>query len=684
MSSVKLKISGNIIEELSQKIPSSLFALNEIIKNSYDAFSQDISIEICSINNTIKISDHGIGMGDEEINSLFHISKSTKKYGQEVKKNGLTRITQGSKGLGFLSVFKFGDKVEWATCKAGVRKKFSVYKSELVAKEDVVGTAISVSTDTHDENGTIITIHSTRSEIENLLSEFSDHKILEKLVASIHDSNFNIIVSLGAQGEKISTKDLKKFDREMEGSQLLYILYDSKTNRVVVFNKGKEVSSFNFDLSRDDYEISMELVIFRFKPGRQKGSISLLNRRVHDNALAPLIYINNNIFNNYIAFNPDVMRSKSSGAMLPQMIGRVSVKSQSRDLEFNSDRTNFVSNDFSNALLKDLENLNIQIQSRCSKIKKDLITGRAKPHSDDITQKIKTSCIHIEKNAENKFDIPSSQIFLEDYISKVINSKGESVDKNSVKITVDGENLNGNVLSSVEESCEKKILFKYYDENTGVSTKELTLFFEEKKSNITGEAEKNSLFKIRSVSEYKIKLETVSCLIYGINKAYSSKDRNAFMPLIACSIRSMFEISSEAVFKKNNSWFEEKDKISGIEKNIKGKVNDTITFRVVSIFILVKNNNRLLSRISEILDINFSTFKNLLDVNKIINSVKLSHVGAHRSTQYLNKSKIEMCAEDCGIFVAICDAILSINNTDSLNVKKIEGLDFNNFISSIL
>ena len=182
MSQASIRFSGNIIEELSKNIPSSLFALNELIKNAYDAFSPDVTIKISPTNKTIIISDHGNGMEEKEINSLFHISKSSKSYGQEIEQNGVKRLTQGSKGLGFLSAFKFGDKVEWRTCKNGVRNTFTVCKSELISKDDVAGTTIPLTTDLHNENGTIITVFTSKSEIDELLIDLDleDGKSIEK------------------------------------------------------------------------------------------------------------------------------------------------------------------------------------------------------------------------------------------------------------------------------------------------------------------------------------------------------------------------------------------------------------------------------------------------------------------------------------------------------------------------
>ncbi|HCF0997900.1 TPA: sensor histidine kinase [Pseudomonas aeruginosa] len=71
MSEAYLKFGGKIIEELSQKIPSTLFALNELIKNAYDAFSPDVTIKVNLSKGTVTISDNGNGMGVDEIGSLF-------------------------------------------------------------------------------------------------------------------------------------------------------------------------------------------------------------------------------------------------------------------------------------------------------------------------------------------------------------------------------------------------------------------------------------------------------------------------------------------------------------------------------------------------------------------------------------------------------------------------------------
>tara|TARA_R110002012_G_scaffold61602_3_gene161663 strand:+ start:1855 stop:3924 length:2070 start_codon:yes stop_codon:yes gene_type:complete len=687
MAFASLRFSGNLIEELSQKIPSSLFALNELIKNAYDAFSPDVQIKISRSKRTIEIVDRGNGMGANEIDSLFHISKSTKRYGYESRQGDLTRITQGSKGLGFLSVFKFGNKVEWLTCKDGIRSKFCVCKSDLVAKDDLSGSKIPVKTEAHAEKGTVITIHSNDSDIDGLLSDLSDRRVAEKLAAAIIDDSFDIKIEIENQPEIISTKMLRYFKRENEENQLFYVRYDSMGEGVEFFHKGERIASFPYPLSRTDYIINLELVIFHFGRGRSSKSISLLNRRVHDDALYPLVYINRNIFNNTVVFDPEVLRKKSSGQTLPQMIGRVNLRCKSSDLEFNSDRTNFVENNLTKSLVKDLDGLNKLIQSKGARLKNTLKernkvpTGKAVPGGGDSEKRNGTASIFVDRKRETQFYIPSSQINLEDYIVQVKNSAGQNVERREVEVIVDGVASRSRVLPSVLDVCEKKVCFKYRDEITEFVAKEVILFFLKETSNVSGDSQKKSLFKIQSGSGYNVRMETVSEIINAIDKAYSTKYRDEYLPVIACSIRSIFEVCSDKLIKKNGSWFGSFDesKLSVISKR---EIKDGLLKSVVHIVLLVKKNQKLMSEVSKASGVSYTTLNNLLDVRDFRVAVKNSHVGAHQSTRYLSKPKIESCADACGYFAVICDVLLHSSIASTFHVCKVDEGDLEEYLGT--
>ncbi|MEE4133497.1 ATP-binding protein [Pseudomonas viridiflava] len=694
MPEASLKFGGKLIEELSQKIPSTLFALNELIKNAYDAFSPDITIKVDSSKNTVIISDNGNGMGRDEIDSLFHISQSSKKYGYVIENNGLSRITQGSKGLGFLAAFKFGDEVKWVTRKGGVQSTFSLKKSDLVSKQDLAGTRIPVTTEAHDGKGTTIIIHSSPKEIEVLLDDLSSEKVSEKLVAAIIDENFDIVIDIENQVAGYSTKSLKDFKLESESDQLFYVSFDSEDNNIEFYHKGellKSVSGLPEAMRRTDYSIRLELVIFHFRVGRNSKSISPLNKRVYDDALYPLVYFNRNLFNNTVIFDPELLRKTSSGSSLPQMIGRVNIRSQSEEVEFNSDRTNFVENSLTKSLIKNLKTLNDLVQINGSELKRELRkqtvqkkvpTGKAAPVSKKGEQKRMAASILINRKLPLEIHIPSHQIELENYVFQVRNSLGVEVSKSEVEIFIDGVMSNTGVLQSIEEPCEKFVGFRYHDLCTSLVSTEIKLQFNKKLSNVTGSPQR-SIFTIESESGYLINQGIISNLIYAIDKAYQSRNRDDYLPLIACSIRCIFDVSWGKVYKARKSWFG-KINIGALDVNIgiKNELKSSLMLGVLHVLILLKKNQNLLREVSDASGINFSTFNNLLDLTSFGNAVKLSNVGAHSSSSYLSKPKLEECADKCGLFAVICDILISFDSSKAglLNVLKLDESDFETYV----
>ncbi|MQB94185.1 ATP-binding protein, partial [Lactobacillus reuteri] len=95
--SIPIVVSGNILSEVSEKIPTDIVALNELIKNAYDAKAKSISIQIEQSSNRIVIKDDGHGMDLDGIHKLFHVSISDKNYGSTFSVDGHERLIQGSK-----------------------------------------------------------------------------------------------------------------------------------------------------------------------------------------------------------------------------------------------------------------------------------------------------------------------------------------------------------------------------------------------------------------------------------------------------------------------------------------------------------------------------------------------------------------------------------------------------------
>lgn len=116
---IHFQVDGKILNELSKQVSSHLFALGELMKNSYDAQATEVDIIFDKSLRTLTINDNGTGMSRSSLQSLLHIAKSGKEYGRKFSFNHngktITRLTQGSKGLGLFCAFKFGDIVVWDT-----------------------------------------------------------------------------------------------------------------------------------------------------------------------------------------------------------------------------------------------------------------------------------------------------------------------------------------------------------------------------------------------------------------------------------------------------------------------------------------------------------------------------------------------------------------------------------------
>ncbi|MDH2430971.1 hypothetical protein QCD60_19310 [Pokkaliibacter sp. MBI-7] len=477
--------------------------------------------------------------------------------------------------------------------------------------------------------------------------------------------------------------------KESEEDQLFYVKYDSEENEILFYHNKELLRSYPGLLEseiRTDYAINIELVIFHFESGRNSKQVSPLNRRIHDSALYPLVYINRNLFNNNIIFDPELLRKSKSTLALPQMIGRINLTSQSNELEFNSDRTNFVENTLTKKIVKDLRTLNEEIQTKGSELKRELKskhggqlpTGKAIEVPEAEENKIKVAAILINRQLPSSYFIPSEQIDLEDYIYQVRNSRGEEVGKNNVEIAVDSTLVNNRILPSIEDVCEKVVSFRYRDEHTDLVLSEVVLRFERKNSNVAGEPKNKSIFTIESNSEYKIKEGVVSNLIYAIDKAYLTRSRGDYLPLVACSIRTIFECSANKLLKSKKQWFA-KIAFGSSDKEAKKEFgNSSLLMDVFHVLILLKKNQPLVKTIADATGISFSTMNNLLILADFKNAVRLSNVGAHSSSSYLTKSKIEECADKCGLFAVICDVLINLDSSvaSSFSVVKVDVDDF--------
>ena len=324
MSSIGVRVSGNVISELSDKIPSHIVALNELTKNAYDAFATEVIIKLDTINNKLIIKDNGLGMDDKNIRKLFHISNSEKKYGKLIKnkEKNLQRYTQGSKGLGFLSVFKFGSNVTWITNKNNKKIIFSVNKDDLISRKNVASYRLITKEEPSTEIGTTIFIELERFYTDVLEKYFSQEKNIKKIINAFYDEQFKI--TLETNHGLYESEKHSNFINIANEDQLFYITYSSTKAKIKFFYCGDLIKEIPYIIHTEEYELDVELMAYSLQAyGKRK--ISQLYYREHDDALTPLIYINNNLFHNYTLFDANLFRQKKSGESLPQLIGYIKI-----------------------------------------------------------------------------------------------------------------------------------------------------------------------------------------------------------------------------------------------------------------------------------------------------------------------------------------------------------------------
>lgn len=698
----KVTISGNIVSELSEKIPSNIIALNELIKNAYDAGASNVMIFLDTMKKKMIIHDDGEGMDKSDIDTLFHISNSNKIYGTLNQK--YSRYVQGSKGLGFLSVFKFGRKVQWET-KKDKGYRFLLDYDELIEQYNIAEYTIDIFEDNHIERGTKIEIDVDDYNVKSLLNYFSEEKNYKKILNAFVDETFEIVLQIDNLTYRSSaTIGLLQNAPEY---RLYRVNYKSDEEKIKFIYNDFPIIEEDFSIHNSKYKLFLDLVIFQLPPyGKGKIDKLYLNPK---NDLTPIIYVNGNLFNNYDLFDPNIMKNVKTDLVLNQMIGKVEIISADKNINFNSDRSQFLQNELTDEIKNTLQEINKKIQIIGSQNKKYLkdfkilttteVADEYKSYTDeeyfrrfiytDFTyrdlveinrqndvvtfslwgkkdvlhicgkeknnirktnnmkneDKIVPAVINLNSGEIVKVKIPSDQIDLYSYISSVRNSKGEDVDKANIRVKINNEDAS-NILPSITEVKRINVQYSFLDSQTGLVAKDIILEFIVDMSSFSTEEGKTYLIMIPSSQKYVLNYNPyVSKIVEQVNQL----DLKAYKELIACCLRSLFEISLDSLIK------------SAKYSNFFGEQAD-LTKRVVMVIKYIKDNAKYQGEISRSAQIDYHTLHNMLDVDSYEKAISKAHLGAHKSTTYLSQVDIENLGNLIGLFLVIVNEMLNNNN----------------------
>ena len=694
----KFTVSGKIISELSEKIPSNVIALNELIKNSYDAGADNVCITLDTDLSTLTIYDDGIGFDNDGIKKLLHIAESEKKYGSIGLKK---RKVQGSKGLGFLSVFKFGQGlVKWKTTKTK-GYIFEIDYNTLLKSYNLSDVEIQITEDDDIRVGTEIVICLDDYNKQSLIEYFLDEKSLLKTLYSFINNDMSIEIKILPDNTIYNNKKIIDINKLLLDRQIYNVEYKSNTGKLKFKHKSLELFSIDYPFPIDNCELNIDLAIFNLQ-GKNKSKINKLFWDYND-SLMPLLYVNDNFFFNTTLFDPNVNVKIKTGEVLNQIIGKINIISSRSDISFNSDRTQFTQNKFSDLIKLFLQEINKYIQSEGSKKKNYLVDKNfidiIKLNSlTEYTEEKFAECIHgdfsfaskveisftetevtykfgdysktyglkkINADADNKvdtpkiekvkidlFSVPNSlptsgpQINLRDYILSATDSEGKIIHKNNIQVYIDNVLSNTGIIPSIDKDTIKKISYVYNDKNTGKSTKEIDISFikPENKAILTPSIEKTFTFPV--YDGYTLCLpSSLNDLVTQYVEITQIKVSHNYAALRSASLRVFFEVGADILIHTS------KDRgLYVIDQPLGNKVKKILKYCKTH-YQIIANSIRM----------NPSTLDNRLSTSDIYDSFLISNLGSHSSTSHLSDEKIANIQDDVSLYIVLINEL--INNT---------------------
>ena len=252
-----------------------LASTNKSINDTSDPF--EIKIEVNSKENTIKISDNGIGMDEEDlINSLGTIARSgTKAFleqfnkSKDDKKEDVNLI--GQFGVGFYASFMVADKVEVLSKKAGTDKSWKWISDGK--------SGYNIEKGEKTNSGTELILHLKKdakeflegTRIQFVVRKYSDHisypvKMLEVSKKDAKEETINEASALWTRAPKdIKEKQYEDFFSHIGAGfgKPLLTMHNNTEGTVSYTNLLCIPSSKPFDLFNPDRKSSLKLYINR-------------------------------------------------------------------------------------------------------------------------------------------------------------------------------------------------------------------------------------------------------------------------------------------------------------------------------------------------------------------------------------------------------------------------------------
>ncbi len=217
--SIQLRMHPRVFAALGKDlVTNDIVAVIELVKNSYDAFAQNVWVEFLeddSLGRYIEIRDDGGGMTREVIeNDWCLVATPFKEAHSVVRKNGKARRVAGNKGLGRLSVARLGNRLQMLSQSHEspcweVNVNWLDISGSRSLSESTVNIRRYPESSPFDESGTILRIFDlVESWDDNRMTELHDN--LSRLMSpfAIKDE-FNIFLSSSGEVKRAAVESAR-------------------------------------------------------------------------------------------------------------------------------------------------------------------------------------------------------------------------------------------------------------------------------------------------------------------------------------------------------------------------------------------------------------------------------------------------------------------------------------------
>ena len=163
-ANLRFQVDSRLATLLSQEYSSTEKALKELVDNSWDADSSEVSITLPKpmSNDPIIVTDDGCGMTLEELRRHYLFIASDRRSHRGERTTGKNRLIKGRKGIGKFAGLMAASIMTLETRARGVLCSFTLRMEDLAKVKDIEKLDISFHSDSCDasQHGTTITLTS--------------------------------------------------------------------------------------------------------------------------------------------------------------------------------------------------------------------------------------------------------------------------------------------------------------------------------------------------------------------------------------------------------------------------------------------------------------------------------------------------------------------------------------------